>query len=73
MHRRIGEVLEELHRANLEPHLAELAYHFLAGAVSPADVAKAVDYARRAGDRAAALLAHEEAAITTGGRCEPSS
>ncbi len=62
MHRRIGEVLEELHRANLEPHLAELAYHFLAGAVSPADVAKAVDYARRAGDRAAALLAHEEAA-----------
>jgi class 3 adenylate cyclase len=61
-HRRIGDILEELHLAHIEPHLAEVAYHLLAGAVTGNDVPRAVDYARRAGDRAAALLAHEEAA-----------
>ena len=44
-----------------EPHLTELAYHFFEAAPG-GDVAKALNYARRAGDRALDLLAYEEAA-----------
>src|SRR5258708_23414228 len=43
------------------PPLAELAYHF-SQAASAGAVDKAVDYAVRAGDRAADGLAHEQAA-----------
>ena len=60
LHRQIGEALERLHAANLEPHLAELAYHY-SNAAPGGDVDKAIDYARRAGERATALLAHAEA------------
>jgi class 3 adenylate cyclase len=60
LHRQIGEVLEALHGDNPEPHLAELAYHFFEGAQG-GDVDKAIDYATRAGERATALLAYEEA------------
>jgi tetratricopeptide (TPR) repeat protein len=59
LHREIGEALERLYQEP-EPHLTELAHHFLAAA--PAGyVEKAVEYARRAGERAASLLAYEEA------------
>jgi tetratricopeptide (TPR) repeat protein len=61
LHRRVGEVLESLYADGLESHLTELAHHF-AEAVPAGDVDKAVSYARRAGDRAAQLLAFEEAA-----------
>jgi eukaryotic-like serine/threonine-protein kinase len=61
LHRQIGEVLEELYGANPEPHLSELAHHFCEAAPG-GDVEKAIGYARRAGDRAAALMAHEDAA-----------
>src|SRR4030042_394602 len=61
LHRRIGEVLEGLYGAHPEPHVAELAHHFFEAAPR-GDVAQAIHYARRAGDRAAALLAHAEAA-----------
>jgi DNA-binding SARP family transcriptional activator len=61
LHREAGEALEELRAADLEPHLAELAHHFVAAAPG-GDAAKAVGYARRAGDRAARVLAYEEAA-----------
>ena len=47
--------------ADLDPHLAEIAHHFLVAAPA-ADAEKAVDFARRAGDRASRLLAREEAA-----------
>jgi DNA-binding SARP family transcriptional activator/tetratricopeptide (TPR) repeat protein len=60
LHRRAGEALEELYEHDPEPHLAELAHHYFAAA-SAGDADKAVRYARRAGDRAAALLAFEEA------------
>lgn len=60
LHLRLGEALEELYAADTEPYLAELAHHFfLAG--PGGDIDKAVDYTRRAGDRAVALLAYEEA------------
>ncbi|MFY9586023.1 MAG: AAA family ATPase, partial [Actinomycetota bacterium] len=60
LHRRIGEVLESLYKDAPEPHLAELAYHFLEA--SPGgDVAKAVSYAEQAATRALSQLAYEEA------------
>jgi tetratricopeptide (TPR) repeat protein len=62
MHRRIGEALEELRPDEQEAHLSELAHHFLQAAGDRRDIDKAVSYARRAGDRARALFAYEEAA-----------
>jgi tetratricopeptide (TPR) repeat protein len=59
LHREVGETLERVYADELEQHLAELAHHFCEGAPG-GDVDKAVDYARRAGERAAALLAYEE-------------
>ena len=46
--------------SDLDAHLAELAHHFFEAAAG-GDGQKAVDYARRAGSRAVALLAYEEA------------
>src|SRR5262249_16761 len=60
LHRRVGEVLEEVYRANLDSYLAQLAHHFgMAG--QSGDVEKAITYAARAGARASSLLAYEEA------------
>jgi DNA-binding CsgD family transcriptional regulator/tetratricopeptide (TPR) repeat protein len=61
LHRQVGEALEALWEANPEPHLAELAHHFVQAAPG-GDVDRAVNYARRAGDRALALIAYEESA-----------
>ncbi|MBI4515381.1 MAG: protein kinase [Deltaproteobacteria bacterium] len=61
LHRQIGETLEQLYGAHPEPHLAELAYHFFEAAQG-GDVERAIGYAVRAGDRAAELMAYEEAA-----------
>ena len=58
LHRLAVEALEALYGDEPGPHLAELAYHSIAGG----DLDKGVGYARRAGDRALALLAYEEAA-----------
>ena len=61
LHRRVGEAIERLAHGRPDPPLADLAYHFVQAA--SADTAdKAIDYATRAGDRAADALAHEEAA-----------
>jgi len=61
-HRRVEEVLEEHYAGDLERHLAELAHHAVEGAHGGGDVEKAIDYATRAGDRARALFAFEDAA-----------
>ena len=61
LHERAGQVLEVFYRQDLDPHLAELAHHFCQAAPG-GDAAKAVSYAERAGRRAIALLAYEEAA-----------
>jgi class 3 adenylate cyclase len=61
LHRRVGEVLEERYAPKLDPHLPELAHHFFQS-VQGGTVDKAIEYATRAGDHAAGLLAHEEAA-----------
>jgi len=55
-------VIETLDAAQPDLHLAELAYHFFEASFADGDAAKAVDYARRAGDRARKLLAYEDAA-----------
>lgn len=59
LHRAVGETLERTYGARADLHLAELAHHFVAAAL--VDVAKALDYARRAGHGAMAVLAYEEA------------
>ncbi len=52
LHRQIGEALEGLPGATADSQLPELAYHWFQAAPS-GHVEKAVDYAKRAGDRAA--------------------
>jgi eukaryotic-like serine/threonine-protein kinase len=61
LHREVGEALEAVYSSDPEPHLAELAQHFVAAAPIGTKK-KAIGYARRAGDRAAGQLAFEEAA-----------
>jgi tetratricopeptide (TPR) repeat protein len=57
-HRQAVGGLEALYGDEPGPHLAELAHHAIAGS----DFDKGLDYTRRAGDHALALLAYEEAA-----------
>ena len=58
MHRHVGEALEA---AGGEPEIGALALHFTRAAGSE-DADKAIAYAQAAGERATAMLAHEEAA-----------
>jgi DNA-binding SARP family transcriptional activator len=58
LHQPVVEALEKLYGEEPGPHLAELAHH----AVSARYFKKGLSYAQRAGDRALALLAYEEAA-----------
>jgi DNA-binding SARP family transcriptional activator len=60
LHLRVAEVLETLYAGNAEPHLAELAHHFSL-ALPAAAPETALEYAMRAGRRAADVLADEEA------------
>lgn len=61
LHRRVGEALESIYAAELDPHAAELAHHFALAA--PAGTAgEAVRYASRAATRARDQLAYEESA-----------
>jgi DNA-binding SARP family transcriptional activator len=57
LHRRIVDTLERLYGEDPGPHLAELAHHSIAAN----ELDKASDYARRAADRAQALVAYDEA------------
>jgi predicted ATPase len=68
LHRRIGEVLEEVYASTIDSHLAELAFHFVQAAQAPESGRgedgsgvgiRAVNYARRAGVQAARSLAYE--------------
>ena len=60
LHRTTGEILEAQYGGDPGPHLAELAHHFF-DAARGGDALKALTYARRAAERAAQLLAYEEA------------
>ena len=69
LHRKAVDVLESLPGRSADDHLAELAFHAYASLrgverteKTAAFLERTVDYARRAGDRAARSLAYEEAA-----------
>ena len=57
MHRIVGHAVEVSRRADIDAVLPELARHFHAAG----DINRAIDYATRAGQRADALLAFEDA------------
>ncbi len=61
LHAAAGEAIERLQAGLLGDHLGELARHFSQAALAGASV-KAVEYAVRAGERAVAQLAYEDAA-----------
>ncbi|HEV8625974.1 MAG TPA: AAA family ATPase, partial [Acidimicrobiia bacterium] len=62
LHRRTAEAIEAIHEAALDDYVPALAHHWAKASAPVTDVTKAVEYARRAGDRALAQLAHDEAA-----------
>jgi DNA-binding NarL/FixJ family response regulator len=59
MHRAVGEAMERLHGASLESQLANLSYHFYAGAAWE----KALSYSRKAGEHARRLYAQQESIV----------
>jgi class 3 adenylate cyclase/tetratricopeptide (TPR) repeat protein len=61
LHRKVAEAIESLHASDLDDHLPALAHHYARASGRTAETAKAVEYARRAGDRALGQLAHDEA------------
>lgn len=61
LHLRVARALEQACGDDVGRRLPALAYHYWA-ALPGGDVARAVDYARRAGEQAGVLFAHEEAA-----------
>ena len=61
LHRSMTDVLEEHYAGDLDGHLAELAHHAVEGVHAGGDVERAIDYARRAGDRARGIGAFEDA------------
>ena len=61
LHRQVGLALEELYAADPEPRVAELAHHFFIAATA-GELARAIDYSVRAGERALKQVAYEDAA-----------
>jgi class 3 adenylate cyclase/tetratricopeptide (TPR) repeat protein len=61
MHRKVAEAIESLHAQHLEDHLPALTHHWARASAPAAETGRAVEYARRAGDRALAQFANDEA------------
>jgi AAA ATPase domain len=61
LHRRVGEAIERQAGAGAEAHVAELARHF-AEVAAAGQAVKALEYARRAAERAMGMYAYEQAA-----------
>jgi ActR/RegA family two-component response regulator/tetratricopeptide (TPR) repeat protein len=62
LHARIADVLEAMAKGGADRPLAAMAHHRLAAATTPDDLARAFGYVVAAANRAAELMAHEEAA-----------
>ena len=60
LHERTGLAIEEICGGNVDERLGELAHHFLEAAPR-GDLAKAIDYAQRAGEQDMEQLAYEDA------------
>ena len=56
-HLKVGEAMENVYARKTDDYLEALAYHFVEGN----DLSKAVDYAQKAGDKAARLFAWDQA------------
>lgn len=63
IHRRIAEFLERRYGDDLQAHAGPIAHHWIRGQTR-ADAAKAVHYARLAGEQAFAVFASGEAALS---------
>jgi DNA-binding SARP family transcriptional activator/tetratricopeptide (TPR) repeat protein len=63
LHRQVAGAIETLHARALDDHLPALAHHWARASGPSGDTARAVHYAARAGDRALAQLAHDEAVV----------
>jgi class 3 adenylate cyclase len=63
LHRKVAEAIEALHVTRLDDFLPALAHHWAQASAPAGDTAKAIDYATRAGHRALAQLAHDEAVV----------
>jgi len=61
LHRRVGEAIEGVYGTGSGAHVTELARHF-AEVAAAGEAARALEYARRAGERAMGMYAYEEAA-----------
>jgi predicted ATPase len=61
LHRRVGEAIERVYGTGSGAHVAELARHF-AEVAAAGEGARALAYARQAGERAMGMHAYEEAA-----------
>jgi eukaryotic-like serine/threonine-protein kinase len=62
LHHEVGRLLESAYGDDLDPHLSEIARHlYLAAPLG--DAGQALEYLVRAGDRASAVFAYEEAAV----------
>jgi class 3 adenylate cyclase len=62
LHRKTAEAIETIYACALDDYVPTLAHHWAKASAPVRDVTKAVEYAQRAGDRALAQLAHDEAA-----------
>ena len=62
LHRKAAEAIEAIHHSNLDDYVPALARHWAKASAPVTDATRAVEYARRAGDRALSQLAHDEAA-----------
>ncbi|MGH9036966.1 MAG: ATP-binding protein, partial [Acidimicrobiia bacterium] len=61
LHGRVAETIESVHAGALDDYLPALSHHWARAPVHVTATGKAVHYTRRAGDRALAQLAHDEA------------
>ena len=62
----IGEALEAFYHGNIDPHTAELAYHFYQ-AIPTAGPQRAITYSIQAAEWATSRLAYEDVPDTTDG------
>jgi tetratricopeptide (TPR) repeat protein len=60
LHRRVADAIEARVAPDLDEYLGTLAHHYAAAGT---ELVKAIEYARRAGERALERLSHEEAAL----------
>src|SRR5205807_7564721 len=60
LHRKAAEAIETIHQDALDDYVPTLAHHWAKASTPVTDTTRAVEYARKAGDRALAQLAHDE-------------